>query len=196
MKTIFSLLSSVIAIYTILCFLRVMLTWFPRTTYSSFSRFLASVCDPYLNLFRRLTFLRINYVDFSPAAAIMVLIGISSFISGVAVGQRITIGLILAQLVAMCGTIVTSILGFLILLVIIRLIVQIFAPDSGFQLWYSLDQLLHPLFDRATSLYAGQGGRPNWTANLAIGLAGLLVINWACKLVLGILTRLLGSLPI
>jgi YggT family protein len=196
MRSILNLFSAAVTIYTLLCLVRVMLTWFPRMSSGSFVRFLSNLCDPYLNLFRRFTFLRINYVDFSPVAAIMVLIGVSSLVSGIAAGVRITIGLILSLLVSMCASIVSSVLGFLILLVIIRLIIQLFAPHSTFQLWYSLDQILHPLFDRASDLYGGSNNsRHAWTINLAIGLAGLLIINWVFRFVIGILTGLLGSLP-
>jgi YggT family protein len=40
--------------YTILLFVRVVGSWFPRIAYSSFMRFVRHYTDPYLNLFRRL----------------------------------------------------------------------------------------------------------------------------------------------
>ena len=33
----------------IICFVRIMLSWFPGAQYSPVGRFLSSLCDPYLN---------------------------------------------------------------------------------------------------------------------------------------------------
>jgi YggT family protein len=192
MTTINNLIATAASIYTLLCFIRILLTWFPRVSYSSFARFLANVCDPYLNIFRKLTFLRINYVDFSPAVAIIVMSGVSSIAGSFAAGQIVTVGRILAAVVSVCGSIVSSILSFLILLVIIRLIVQIFAPHSTFQLWYSLDQMLHPLFDRVSGIF---GGQQSWTASLAFGLIGLIIVNWAFSFTMRLLVSILTHLP-
>jgi YggT family protein len=192
MSVIFNLISTAASIYTLLCFVRILLTWFPRVSYSSFAQFLANVCDPYLNIFRKITFLRINYVDFSPAVAIIVLSGVSSIARSFADGQIVTVGRILAAVVSVCGSIVSSILGFLVLLVIIRLIVQIFAPRSTFRLWYSLDQMLHPLLDRVSGIF---GGKQSWTASLAFGLIGLIVANMAFSFIMRLLVTLLTHLP-
>jgi YggT family protein len=192
MATIFNLLATLLSIYTLLCFVRIVLTWFPRVSYSGFAQFLSNICDPYLNIFRKLTFLRINYVDFSPVVAIIVLSGISSIAGNIAGGQLVTVGRISAAVVGVCASIISSILGFLILLVIIRLIAQIFAPDSTFQLWVQLDRLLHPLFDRVAGIF---GGRQSWTASLAFGLIGLIVVNWVFSFIMNLLKDLLTHLP-
>jgi YggT family protein len=192
MAFIFNLVSTAASIYTLLCFVRILLTWFPSVSYSSFARFLANVCDPYLNIFRKIAFLRINYVDFSPAVAIIVMSGVSSIARSFAAGQIVTVGRILAAVVSVCGAIVSSILVFLILLVIIRLIVQIFAPHSTFQLWYSLDRMLHPWFDRVSGIF---GGKQSWTASLVFGLISLIVVNAAFRFILNLLTGVLTHLP-
>jgi uncharacterized protein YggT (Ycf19 family) len=131
-------------------------------------------------------------VDFSPAVAIIVLSGLSSIAGNIAGGQLVTIGRILAAVVSVCASLVSSILFFLILLVIIRLLVQIFAPNSTFQLWYSLDQILHPLFDRVTKVF---GGRQTWTASLVFGLIALIIVNMAVSFILRLLVTLLTHLP-
>jgi YggT family protein len=192
MALIFSLISTAASIYTLLCFVRILLTWFPGVSYSPVARFLSNICDPYLNIFRKITFLRINHVDFSPAVAIIVMSGVSSIARSFADGQIMTVGRILAAVVSVCGSIVSSILGFLILLVIIRLIVQIFAPHSTFQLWYSLDRMLHPLFDRIAGLF---GGKQSWTARLAFGLIGLIIVYWAFSFIMRLLVTVLALLP-
>ena len=71
---LFQLLASVISFYTMVCFVRILLTWIPSAQYSKFGRILASICDPYLNLFRGLRFLRVGMFDLSPAVALCLLI--------------------------------------------------------------------------------------------------------------------------
>ena len=97
---IFSLLAGLISIYTMLCFIRIILTWFPSMTYNKFTLFLSRICDPYLNIFRRIQFLRLGYVDFSPAVAVALLVAVSSLVSNIALQQRIYVGGIVASLVS------------------------------------------------------------------------------------------------
>ena len=49
-----ALISQIISIYSILCFARILLSWIPSLSYSKVTQFLAKICDPYLNLFRKL----------------------------------------------------------------------------------------------------------------------------------------------
>ncbi|WP_407424994.1 YggT family protein, partial [Treponema sp.] len=76
MVNLFSILTSVVLIYTILCFIRVMLSWFPGVEYSRFGAVLSQICDPYLNIFRRFRFLRFSAFDFTPAIALCVLMAL------------------------------------------------------------------------------------------------------------------------
>jgi YggT family protein len=195
-RTIFSLISTVATIYTLLCFVRILFTWFPQGAYNPAARFLADICDPYLRIFRGIRFLRINYIDFSPVLAFAVLMGVSAMAGRLALGLGITLGIILAQLVSIAASVISSLLGFLILLVIARLLVLLIAPHSGFQLWYSLDQILHPLLDPFAGIFGGRSwGRHTWTVSLAIGLAGLFVLRWVFGSLVNLVIRLLGSLP-
>ena len=43
--------------YLFLCFIRILLSWVPSAAYSSFGKVLSSICDPYLNWFRRFKFI-------------------------------------------------------------------------------------------------------------------------------------------
>ena len=68
---IFSVLASVVSIYTLLCFVRVMLSWFPGAEYSKFGRVLCQMCDPYLDIFRRFRFLPVSMSESSSQAHIL-----------------------------------------------------------------------------------------------------------------------------
>ncbi|WP_325166801.1 MULTISPECIES: YggT family protein [Enterococcus] len=66
------LLSRVVYIYTILLVIYALLSWFPGGYQSSFGRFLAKICEPYLSLFDHLN-LSIGMMNFNIAFAIIVL---------------------------------------------------------------------------------------------------------------------------
>ncbi len=73
-------LLTLIEVYTILIFVRILIQWFPRIPYNRylemFLTFLRDVTDPYLNLFRRfMPMVRLGGagLDLSPIIAILVL---------------------------------------------------------------------------------------------------------------------------
>lgn len=59
--------------YTILLFIRVVGSWFPRIAQHSFMRFVIHYTDPYLNLFRRLIPPIGGSLDLSPLLGFIVL---------------------------------------------------------------------------------------------------------------------------
>jgi YggT family protein len=76
-------------VYIVLIFVRILTSWIPRMPYNrflaAFLQFISDVTDPYLNLFRRFVpMVRMGpgALDLSPILATIVLIVVSSFISG------------------------------------------------------------------------------------------------------------------
>lgn len=65
-------LAQAIQIYGYALFVYILLSWFPNARESSFGRFLGSICEPYLEPFRRFI-PPIGMIDFSPVVAILVL---------------------------------------------------------------------------------------------------------------------------
>ena len=82
-------LNTLLLLYMILIFIRILLSWIPRIPYNrylaAFLKFVSDVTDPYLNLFRRiLPPVRMGggALDLSPIVAIFVLIIVSEFVVG------------------------------------------------------------------------------------------------------------------
>ena len=96
---IFTFLSTLVSIYTIMCFLRIIFTWIPSLSYSKAARFLAAVCDPYLNFFRRIRWLTIGNLDFSPALALCILGAGTSIFGSLARGHVFSFSRILIMIV-------------------------------------------------------------------------------------------------
>ncbi|MBS0627115.1 MAG: YggT family protein [Verrucomicrobia bacterium] len=57
------------SVYTILILIRIIGSWFPRFSHTTFMRFVSYYTDPYLNLFRRLIPPIGGVLDLSPMLA-------------------------------------------------------------------------------------------------------------------------------
>lgn len=141
MRLIFSILSAVVTIYTIFCFIDIILSWFPGAKFTGFGKFIASVTEPYLSFFRKIRFLQIGYVDFSPILALGVLSIISSVLGGITSHSVISFGAILGTIIRMIWGCCTSLLGFFFLILIIRLIALLVnhGTTSYNSMWSQLD---------------------------------------------------------
>ena len=188
---IFSILASVVSIYTLLCFVRVMLSWFPGAEYSRFGQVLCQMCDPYLNVFRRFRFLRFSSFDFTPAIALCVLMAAQAFFTSLATGAGFRLSTILAMLVMLVGNIFTSLLGFLAVIVLVRLIVYLIAGDGqgSYTIWTAVDRAISPIIFRIAGLIF---------RNQSISFVKALVVSFIMLVVFSVLIsyaiRVLGTL--
>ncbi|QTQ11100.1 YggT family protein [Treponema parvum] len=193
MISIFKLLTSMISIYSFLCFIRIMLTWFPGLAYSRFAQILSSLCDPYLNLFRRLP-LRFGAFDFSPLISFGVLMVASSIFGNLAMSRSITFGLFLVLALNMLLQIINSLITFFIFFLVIRLIILLIRRDSYSSIWSQIDYSINPLVFKISSLFSG--GRPiSYKNSLIISIFTLLAFNLGVRYIANILFSLLARLP-
>ncbi len=194
-ERLFQLLASVISFYSMMCFIRILLTWFPGAQYSTFGRILSSICDPYLNLFRGIRFLRMGMFDLSPAIALCLLFAASTLLRNLAMAKTFTLGGLLAMVIYLIWSVISSILFFLILLLIIRLIVLLLRKDSYGSIWDSLDRTLNPIVFRMTSIFTR--GRPTAYKTALIFATVTAAVVWlVLKMVTGLLITLCYSLPL
>ncbi|WP_294431756.1 YggT family protein [uncultured Treponema sp.] len=196
MVSIFSVLSSLVSIYTLLCFVRVMLSWFPGAEYSKFGLVLRQMCDPYLNVFRRFRFLRFSSFDFTPAIALCVLMALQAFFTSLATGASFRVSTILAMLVMLVGNILTSVLGFVAVILLVRLIAYLIVGDgqSSYTIWTALDRALSPVIFRIAGLFFG--GRPiSFVKALVVSFITLLVFSVVISYVIRVLGTLISMIP-
>jgi YggT family protein len=152
MAYVFQMLASAVNIYAFLCFIRIILTWIPGAAYSGFGRILSNICDPFLNIFRGVRWMQIGSLDFSPAVSIGLLYALSSILGNIAVTGRIYFGGILAIFIGMLWSIFASLMGFLLILLIIRFIAMLTQKRSNYygSFWSQLDYALEPFVHRFT----------------------------------------------
>ena len=70
--TLFNVLSRLVYFYTILLVVYALMSWFPGAYQSKLGQLLGKICEPFLDLFRRLP-LQFGGIDFSVMAAIIAL---------------------------------------------------------------------------------------------------------------------------
>jgi len=139
------IVSALISVYMILIFVRVLLSWFQGPSMGRPFYLLARISDPYLNLFRRLSFLRTERIDFSPIVALIVLVILLNVTQTIASFGTITFGIILALVIQALWSAVSFILIFLVVLDAIRLIGELVNVNSISPFWHTLDIILQPV---------------------------------------------------
>lgn len=193
-STILSILSAALMIYTIMCFINILMSWIPGLKFTAFGRFISSATDPYLNFFSKKGLFRIGMIDFSPIISLGILSLASSILGGIQSSGVIHFGGILATIIVNLWGIASSLLGILFLLVLIRWIVLMANKgvtdyNSG---WNKLDQMLNKFTYKIAGTFVKCGMNyqksllVTWIALLVVLIAGHFIFNelaYLCSLI-------------
>ena len=155
MTIIFSLLASLISLYTIACIIRIVLTWIPQARSSKFEEIMSKICDPYLNIFSKIKWARIGTFDFSAAIGLCVLAALSSLFQTMGKGNLLKFSSFIGLLLTLVWSIFSSIMIFFILLLIVRLIILLVSKGSvnSNPVLVSIDYSLHPFLTKITRAF-------------------------------------------
>ncbi|MBP5157859.1 MAG: YggT family protein [Treponema sp.] len=196
-RTVFAILASVVSLYAIVCVVRIILTWIPRATFHPATKFLASICDPFLDLFHGIRWMRMGSLDFSPAIALCLLGAVSTIFSHLANSSSMRLGLILGLLLQTVWSVVASVLSFLIILLVIRLIMILVAKNSfsNNPIIYQLDQCIGAIVTSISRTFTGSR-QITYKTGLIIAIATLIVLNFIGQLLFSILVNILAGLPL
>ncbi len=194
MTEIARILATILSVYMILIFVRVLLTWFSGVSFGKPYQLIASVTDPYLNYFRRFRFLQVGSVDFSPIAGLLVLVVFLNIFNTLALYGKISVGIILAIVLRALWSAVSFLLTLFIVLIVIRFVASLMRANTVHPFIRTIDYLVTPLL--------------NWIHNtffkrrfltlqygLAIAGASLLFLSIAGNFVVARLVILFQSLP-
>ncbi|WP_288585332.1 YggT family protein [uncultured Treponema sp.] len=205
MRNIFQIIAMTVDFYSFICLIRFFLTWFPKANYSTAGRILSFVCDPYLNIFRKLRFLNFRGLDFSPALALCALYAVSGILSSLSHGQLITVGYLLAVVLSLIWSLISSVTKFLIVLLIIRLVAmgimrlisRLISRKNGYRaynpIWDKLDSLISPFAYKISGIFTKKF-IPFTTALIISTVFSLITVKLADFLV-SIVCNLLVHLP-
>ncbi len=194
MQQVMQFVSGVLSVYMILIFIRVLMTWFQGVSYGRAYDILCSITDPYLNWFRRFSFLRMSSMDFSPLAALMVLVVIMNIAGMVARTGNISVGIVLAIIVAALWNAVGWILTFFFILAIIRLVTLFLRTSTVSPFIQTLDILIAPILRQISQLIL-RSRSVTYQTSLALSAAVLLLMRLMGNLVFIQVQTLLARLP-
>lgn len=190
---ILRIISAFLSLYSLLCLLRIIITWIPNYSYSKPADILAQICDPYMNLFRGIKWLRFGSFDFSPALALCILGAGSQLFSSLANGGYINLQMILAMILGIFFSILSSLIFFLIILFAIRLILIMINRDSyntsGFMA-NQIDSSISSIVYRIARTFA-MGRRITYKAALIISIITLLFLQFALRILLAFILSII-----
>lgn len=190
---ILRIISAFLSLYSLLCLLRIIITWIPNYSYSKPADILAQICDPYMNLFRGIKWLRFGSFDFSPALALCILGAGSQLFSSLANGGYINLQIILTIILEIFFSILSSLIFFLIILFAIRLILIMINRDSyntsGFMA-NQIDSSISSIVYRIARTFA-MGRRITYKAALIISIIALLFLQFALRILLAFILSII-----
>lgn len=195
MSVVFSILATLSSLYMLLCFVRIALTWFDRPVEGRPYELLTSAVDPYLDWFRRFSFLRTARLDFSPVAAMAVLALLSNVLGTIARFGHITIGILLSLILSAVWAAASFILIFLAIAVGLRLVVHLAGRGTSSPLWLALDSFVKPVLYRINRLIY-RDRLVSYQQGMATTLAVLLVAWIGGGAIVGAVSGLLQKLPV
>ena len=153
MRSLLLTVRQLINAYLFLCFIKILLSWVPSAAYSSFGRVLSSICDPYLNWFRRFRFTRIGMVDFSPILSLGILSIAAQLITSILATGTISLWGVLVSIIELVWSFIGFVLNLLIIFLIIRLGYDLFGSSNSSPFWYNLDRFLSPVIAKTTGFF-------------------------------------------
>jgi len=176
-------LRQIINAYLFLCFIKILLSWVPSAAYSSFGRMLSSICDPYLNWFRRFGFTRIGMVDFSPILSLGILSIAAQLITSILATGTISLWVVFVSIMQLIWSFIGFMLNLLIIFLIIRLVYDLVGSSKGSPFWYNLDRFLSPVIAKVTGFW---GRKPlQYRARLILTILFILLARIALGLFFG-----------
>lgn len=194
-RQIMGLLTTVLSIYSLVVLFRIILTWVRGIELGRAEEIIGAIVDPYLNWFRRFTFLRIGGFDFSVIAALITLSVLTSIFAQLAVSARITIGVILAIIFLRVMGAVLFFFTLFLILAVIRLLGIFFDADTSGRFWIIIDQLVQPAV-HAVVYRVVKDRTLSYQNALILFSVILLAVIIIGRIVVPLLGGLLSSIPI
>ncbi|GHU28833.1 membrane protein [Spirochaetia bacterium] len=150
--------------------------------------------DPYLNWFRRFSFLRAGAIDFSPIAAIGVLSLVNTIVQMLARFGTIRFGLIGAVLLSILWSVLSFLCGFCAIVVALSLIAYFSGRNLYSPFWNLVESASRPILYRINRLlFRDRMVQYRTSMFIALGLSvGILVLG---HFGVGLLSSMLMQLP-
>jgi YggT family protein len=190
-----NVLGGITGVYTLLIFIRILLTWFSGARYGRPYEILRGLTDPYLNWFRRFPFLQTRVFDLSPIAALAVLSLVNNIFTTIGHYGRITLGFILALALSALWSAASFILGFFIFVLVLRLFAYLTNRDMYGSFWRIVEVISQPVLYRLNRIIF-RNRLVNYLTGILSSLGVLVILRIGLGIALGAILRLLVRLPL
>jgi YggT family protein len=184
------IVGSVLSLYSIIIFIRIMLSWWSGFSFGRFYDVLRDITDPYLHWFRRFTFLRLGNIDLSPIAALAVLSIANNIALVIGSVGHITLGFVLALALQVIWSALSFVLGFFAVIIGLRLLAYVMRSNIYNPFWQIIGSISEPVLYRLNRILFRNRLVP-FVHSMVIAVAVLVglttVIGWGVKVLTGIL---------
>ena len=153
---IFGLAASLLGIYSTLIIIRIIFTWFSGFRYSKPVAILSRITDPYLNWWRQKFNLRAGILDLSPIVAMAALSVVQTLCAAIARRGSISLGIVLVVCLSALWSAVRFLLGFCLLIIVLRLIAYFARANIYSPFWQVIDTISRPILYRINRIIFGK----------------------------------------
>lgn len=195
LQIIFYFLSSLLGFYSLIIFIRIILGWFSGASLGRSYEYLCKITDPYLFLFRRMRFFNTGSVDLSPIIALALLSISGSILVKLAESGHITIGFVLSLLLSIICSAGSFIIGFYVIILIIRLVAYFMNADIYSPFWRIIDYISRPAIYRITRIIF-RNRIVHYLTNIVTSIIALIVLYISFNIVMNIGIKFFSGLLI
>ncbi|MBA7664040.1 hypothetical protein ES703_72090 [subsurface metagenome] len=174
---------------------RIILTWFQGDFYGKPWQVMASITDPYLQLFRGLKFLRQGMFDFTPIAAILVLVIILDLVNAIIHYGKLTLGLFMGSVISAVWSGVAFLLVLFLILAIIRAVSLAARGERESRFSSAVRMMLQPVIALVVR-YIPLKRRLNEMQNLYLTIAILFIFRFLGGILIRFSVNFFNTLPI
>jgi len=194
-RLVMGLLATLTGIYSLLIIIRIMLTWFSNASYGRPVHILSAITDPYLNWWRQRLNLRAGALDLSPIVAMAALSVLQTICSTAARQGRMSLGIIFAVCLSALWSAVSFILGFCVIVLVLRLIAYMCNSDMYSVFWRIIDSISQPLTYRINRIIFGKR-LVRFLTGIIVSIAALTIVWIGGRFIVQLLAGLLLRLPL
>jgi len=195
MRFIFGILALITGVYSLLIFIRIILSWFGDMVSGKPVEFINMITDPYLNWWREKLHLTFAGFDFSVIPAVVVLSFAQNIFKILSISESITLGFMLAQILLTIWNIFSFIIVFFIIVIVIRAIGYLNNSDVYSPFWSFIDSVTQPILYRMNRIFTGDRVG-SLLREIILSLIFLIILLVGGNLLIMFLSKILYNLPI
>lgn len=169
------IISGILTIFMITISVRIIMSWVKLGHTSKFAEILGRIVDPYLALFKGLPWLRIGPLDFSPILGIVLVSFFVSVTSELAATGFITGWHILILVIYSLWSIVRTILTFLIIVFLVRIVTTQIQSLKSHPIITSFDSIIYSISSGILGVFVRKP--VSFVTAMAISVVVLIIIR-------------------